>query len=103
MNPFQAYVDYVKDNPRHYWFKRKLFGWGWTPVTWQGWAVVLLYVAGLLAFSFTRDENSPPNEAAFTFFLPAILMTATFLLIAYKKGEKPKWQWEIPKKKSDGL
>jgi len=98
MNPFQAYVDYVKDNPRHYWFKRKLFGWGWTPVTWQGWLVVGLYIAGLLFFSFTIDESSPPREVMFTFFLPLALMTATLIIIAWKKGEKPKWQWGFPKK-----
>ncbi len=23
------------------WFKRKTYGWGWTPVSWQGWLVTL--------------------------------------------------------------
>jgi len=40
MQFFNDYIEYVRDNPRRYWFKRKLFGWGWTPVTRQGWAVV---------------------------------------------------------------
>ena len=30
--------------------------------------------------------------------LPVILLTALFILIAYKKGEKPRWQWGHPKK-----
>lgn len=29
-------VEYLKDNPEGYWFKRKLYGWGWTPAKWQG-------------------------------------------------------------------
>jgi hypothetical protein len=33
---FKKYIEYLKDNPQGYWFKRKVWGWGWTPVTWQG-------------------------------------------------------------------
>ncbi|HZX50161.1 MAG TPA: hypothetical protein VFE94_03385 [Candidatus Paceibacterota bacterium] len=40
MSIFDDYIAYAKDNPKGHWFKRKLFGWGWTPVTRQGWAVV---------------------------------------------------------------
>lgn len=88
-----VYVPYAKDNPKGVWFKRKLYGWGWTPVTWQGWLVTALYIALLAAFGLTIDQDSPPREIAFTFVLPAALLTATFLRIAYAYGEKPKWQW----------
>lgn len=27
------------------WFRAKRYGWGWRPVTWQGWAVVAVWVA----------------------------------------------------------
>lgn len=87
------YKAYSKDNPNHLWFKRKLYGWGWTPVTWQGWLATLIYVGLLIGFGLTIDQNSPPKEVAFTFVIPAILLTATFIRIAYKKGEKPRWQW----------
>jgi hypothetical protein len=76
------------------WFKRKRYGWGWYPVTWQGWSITLLYVVSVLAFALTIDENaSAPNEIFFTFLLPVLFLTITFIRIAYKKGEKPKWQW----------
>jgi hypothetical protein len=29
------------------WFRRRTFGYGWTPVTWQGW---LITIASALAF-----------------------------------------------------
>lgn len=90
---FKRYIAYLKDNPRGYWFKRKLYGWGWVPVTWQGWLVTAVYVALLIAFSSTIDESSPPQEIMFTFFLPLTLMTVTLIRICYKKGEKPRWQW----------
>jgi hypothetical protein len=34
MKLFKEYTDYLKDNPQGYWFKRKLYGWGWTPARW---------------------------------------------------------------------
>jgi len=90
---FKRYIAYVKDNPNKYWFKRKCFGWGWTPVTWQGWLVTLIYIGFLALFSLTIDEKSTMREMAFTFMLPVIFLTITFIRIAYKKGEKPCWQW----------
>ncbi len=97
-NIFKNYADYFKDNPHGYWFRKKLYGWGWTPVTWQGWLVVGVYILCITLFAFTIDENSPPNELMFTFFLPIALLTAVLIRIAYKKGEKPSWQWGPPKK-----
>lgn len=95
MSIFKQYADYIKNNPQHYWFKRKLYGWGWTPATWQGWVVTLLYIFLVLGFAFTVDESSPPEEMMFTFVMPMVFLTFTFILIAYKKGEKPRWQWGL--------
>ncbi len=94
---FKRYLDYLKDNPHGYWFKRKLYGWGWMPARWQGWLVTFLYITLVLAFAFTIDENSPPEEVMFTLVLPFILLTVTFISIAYKTGEKPRWQWGLPR------
>lgn len=97
MSLVKKYLGYVRNNPEGYWFKRKWYGWGWTPVKWQGWAVTLLYVGLLVAFAMTIDEDSSPSEIAFTFVLPAVLLTIAFIRIAYKKGQKPKWQWGPPR------
>jgi len=35
----KKYIAYLKDNPKRYWFKAKMYGWGWTPVKWQDWLV----------------------------------------------------------------
>ncbi|MCF7844567.1 MAG: hypothetical protein K9M03_01940 [Kiritimatiellales bacterium] len=93
----QKYTAYLKDNPNDYWFKRKLFGWGWVPVTWQGWIVIIVFIVCLLGFSLTIDEQSPPQEVMFTFILPLVLLTGALVRICYKKGEKPRWQWGLPK------
>jgi hypothetical protein len=96
---FQKHLDYFRDNPKKLWFKRKLYGWWWVPVTWQGWAVLGAYILLMFAFALTIDENSPPREAMFTFFLPMTLLTVALIRICYKKGEAPRWQWGLPKKK----
>ena len=75
------------------WFKRKRFGWGWTPATWEGWAVTVGYVLILIASSMTIDDNSPAREIFFTFVLPVLLATITLFRICYRKGEKPEWRW----------
>lgn len=93
MNIIKEEIKYLKDNPEHLWFKRKLYGWGWTPATWQGWLVIALYIAIAVALGLTLDENSPTKEIVFTFLLPLTLATVTLIRICYKKGEKPRWQW----------
>src|SRR5947207_1590110 len=94
----KKYIEYIKDNPEGYWFKAKLYGWGWTPATWQGWLTLLVYIAAIFLLSLTIDKNSPDREVAFTFAVPLVLLTTTLIGICYKKGERPRWQWGPPKK-----
>jgi hypothetical protein len=93
MNFIKEQVEYLKDNPQNLWFKRKLYGWGWTPAKWQGWAVIAVYITAVLAFAFTIDKDSSGREVVFTGILPIILLTITLIRICYKKGESPRWQW----------
>lgn len=100
---FKKYLNYIKDNPKHYWFKRKIWGFGWIPATWQGWLVTLLYLALIFILVFIKEEYIPGNPDSgsnfLVFGLPFIVLTILFIFIAYKKGEKPKWQWGFPKDK----
>lgn len=89
----RVYVPYAHDNPNHVWFKRKLYGWGWVPVTWQGWVLTLLYTALVIAFGYTIDDTSPTSEVIFTFALPVVMLTVAFIKLCYKKGEHPHWSW----------
>lgn len=98
---FKEYIRYLKDNPNRYWFRARLYGWGWAPATWQGWLVLLMYTVAVILFTLTLDESSPPREIVFTFILPVLLLTITLLRICYKTGEKPRWQWGPPGKYKD--
>ncbi|MEZ4156552.1 MAG: hypothetical protein R3B52_01050 [Candidatus Paceibacterota bacterium] len=80
------------------WFKRKCYGWGWYPATWQGWAITLGYVAILLALGLTLDKNSTDKEAFLMLALPLFILTSILIRLCYKYGEKPRWSWGKPKK-----
>lgn len=97
MNIIKKYIEYVKDNPEGLWFKRKVYGWGWVPARWQGWVVIGVYVGILILLSSTLDENSSDREATIMFLLPLIILTGVLIIICYKKGEKPRWMWGLPK------
>lgn len=91
---FKDYVAYFKDNPQGYWFKAKLYGWGWTPVKWQGWLVVVIGVAILIAGVYVAKIDDAPGAA----LLGALLMAVFILFFGFWKGEKPRWHWGPPKK-----
>ncbi len=69
------------------WFRRKLYGFGWYPVSWEGWVVILVWV-GILVFSVAKFDHELQKNLIVVF-----VMTVILIYICYKKGEKPKWQW----------
>ncbi len=95
------YFNYIKNNPEGYWFKRKLFGWGWTPARWQGWLTTLIFVAFILwqvIYLEIQYGPEPTGKPMMIFIFKIVVTVLVFIVIAYKKGEKPKWQWGIPDK-----
>ncbi len=69
---------------KEYWFPAKTYGWGWgLPSKWQGWAVVVLYVAlaalGAVAF--------PPKQSIVQFASMLGVLTALLLAVCWKTGE----------------
>jgi hypothetical protein len=94
MNYIKKYTEYLKNNPEGYWFKRKLYGWGWTPVKWQGWVVILIGVGIFVAGIYVGEIDDAPGAALLGF----LIMLAIIFYFGYKKGEKPRWQWGSDKK-----
>jgi hypothetical protein len=96
---FNKYKEYLKDNPQGYWFKRKLYGWGWTPVKWQGVVTILVAVALLVLNGLSLTATEQPSDSMIGWFLARTgLIVIALIAICFKKGEKPRWQWGIPKK-----
>ena len=95
----KEYIQYLKDNPQGYWFKAKLYGWGWVPVKWQGWFVLAIFIILVLLNFFRIDSTSHSASDTLINFIPQTIILALILIaICYKKGEKPRWQWGPPEK-----
>ncbi len=80
------------------WFRRKLYGWGWYPITWEGWLAILAYVVIMIfiVVNFAPSKNGSPllaSDIIFKLVLPIVLLTALLIGLCYKKGEKPRFQW----------
>lgn len=98
---FKQYIDYLKNNPEGFWFRRKLYGWGWTPAKWQGWAVIGGFVFFVI-FQAILLNYTPQSNTDITLYLLTVFFSVIALLLICKiTGEKPKWQWGIPKKDND--
>jgi hypothetical protein len=76
------------------WFRKKRYGWGWTPASWEGWLILFVYVF-LLVWSF-RSIDAVQHSGSDTLinFVPRFIIFSLILIfICYKKGDKPKWTW----------
>lgn len=86
---------------RKLWFRAKRFGWGWYPVTWQGWLVTVLYalcyiLLGILFGAFAplvTHEGGSVLEGSVLFISLLVLITSSLLAICYRYGERPRWRW----------
>ncbi|MDP2705666.1 MAG: hypothetical protein Q8O49_00450 [bacterium] len=94
----EEYKRYLKDNPEGHWFKAKLYGWGWMPVKWQGWVTILVFIVLIILNSFRLDSDNPSPEEVRGFISQTIILVLLLILICWKKGEKPRWQWGVPEK-----
>ena len=86
----------MTNNKRNYWFKRRRYGYGWLPVTWQGWTVLLVFGAVLIGGGEVLLKNAPRHvysDAAGAYLALVLISTAVLVVIAYKKGPAPKWRW----------
>jgi len=91
----RKYQNYIADNPHGHWFKRKPYGWGWTPATWQGHAVSLVVVTLFLGVVFTAPANLQGYGLLVRIVFPITTLFLGFILLLYSKGESPRWMFGI--------
>lgn len=76
--------------PKKYWFKAKTYGYGWgLPLCWQGWVVLLGYIAGIIAVAIVF----PPDRAIVPHAFLVAGLTAILVAICMRTGEPPRWRW----------
>ena len=76
------------------WFKRKSYGYGWTPSSKEGWLTVIIYVvSNVVNFYAITDQSSTPYDTVVVYVAGLLVSTTVLIFICIAKGEKPKWQW----------
>ena len=75
-----------------YWFKPKRYGYGATPVTWQGWAVTVATLLAIVAVSIClrlTAKNLWTLAALLIFDALAVLV----LVIVSRRKTDGEWHW----------
>ena len=74
------------------WFGRKKIGWGWgLPQTWQGWMLIIVFVALIILFRFI-------SKTPLIFIILVLIDIVALFVIAWKTSGKPQWGiwWDSP-------
>jgi hypothetical protein len=79
------------------WVKAKRYGWGWTPVSIEGWLVLaaLLLAMAAIAWAYRSELRSgvDPNLATVLLVIALMACIAGFSVVAWLTGERPRWRW----------
>jgi len=79
-----------------YWFKSKRFGWGYVPISWEGWLsvaifMVLIYLSGYLNNVYQEPIN---NKDLLSFLFDTFIIILVTLPFYQKKSkDKARWRW----------
>jgi hypothetical protein len=77
-----------------YWFKQKRYGYGATPVTWQGWALTLGTVAVMLAVSiYLRLSVQQDWGLAALIAFDVAALAVLFVVCRGKTEGGFRWRW----------
>jgi hypothetical protein len=78
-----------------YWFRPKLYGIGATPTTWQGWALVGLYLCAIVTLALVMRVNMMAGaEKPLSFIAIVVVLTAALVWISWKKTDGVwRWRW----------
>lgn len=79
---------------KKYWFVRKTYGWGWTPASIEGWAVLILYLVCVILPFVAVDQRSHSGSDTLYGWSPYVLIaTIALIAVCFCTGESPRWSW----------
>jgi uncharacterized membrane protein len=77
-----------------YWFRPKRYGYGATPISWEGWAVTLATVLAMVAVSFVlRLETRSDWALAALIAFDAVALVLLFIVSRCKTEGEWRWRW----------
>ena len=77
------------------WFRRRSYGYGWRPITWQGWLVTLLTIVSILC-SGAFVKQFPTNLVAIYSIIQIFISVIVLIFVCVASGPTPTWQWGHP-------
>lgn len=82
-------------NDKKYWMKRRRYGWGWTPVTWQGWLFMILQLGILFtaALQLPPKPVQPSTAQLARFLIIVVLVIISLVLVSSIAAPEPHWRW----------
>ena len=75
-----------------FWFKPKVFGYGATPVTWEGWAAVAVFVAIVVLCTVALTVRKQSLWAWSPWSITLIVATVALVVVSYWKTDGD-WRW----------
>ena len=75
-----------------FWFRPKAFGYGATPITWQGWVLVAGYMIAVAAMTILLVRSEKGFAAWTTWVLAMAIAAAALTLVSWSKTDGS-WQW----------
>jgi hypothetical protein len=78
-----------------YWFRPKAYGYGATPVTWEGWAVTIgsvIVIAAAAVLTLSHAARSPAAWVVF-FAVEAVVLAGLWIVCRRKTEGEWRWRW----------
>ena len=74
-----------------YWYKRRRYGYGFTPTSWQGWLMLGLMVLMLVIPAFFLGKSN--TEIVIGYLIYVVVVLGGSLYVIFSKSPTPKWRW----------
>jgi hypothetical protein len=84
-----------------YWFRPKRFGYGATPSTWEGWAVVAVYVVVLVGCVLAINSHKESLTSFVTAIATMVVATVVLFVVGVQKTDGA-WGWNAGAKQISG-
>jgi hypothetical protein len=80
-----------------HWFTPKWFGYGFRPVTWEGWLVTLFFVFLIMGAAYASNfftVTGPTPQEGVRFIVDIIVMSGVFTALFEKRCKGGlRWRW----------
>jgi Na+/melibiose symporter-like transporter len=77
-----------------YWFKPKQYGYGATPVTWQGWALTIAAMIVIVFASLLIPVLADGSPWIYAAIVVDVIAIAALWIVAWRKTDgEMRWRW----------